>query len=59
MFDALKQMAKMSGDEEDKGQLNYHVIIIGLFAVYYIILTSTHTFTNQRTCTISLRRFRK
>ncbi|KAI0801061.1 exocyst complex component Sec3-domain-containing protein [Fomes fomentarius] len=28
MFDALKQMAKMSGDEEDKGQLNYHVIII-------------------------------
>ncbi len=29
MFDALKQMAKMSGDEEDKGQLNYHVILIG------------------------------
>ncbi|KAI1789802.1 exocyst complex component Sec3-domain-containing protein [Ganoderma leucocontextum] len=28
MFDALKQMAKMGGDEEDKGQLNYHVIII-------------------------------
>ncbi|KAI0715395.1 exocyst complex component Sec3-domain-containing protein [Earliella scabrosa] len=28
MFDALKQMAKMSGDEEDKGQLNYHVILI-------------------------------
>ncbi|KAH9944208.1 exocyst complex component Sec3-domain-containing protein [Epithele typhae] len=28
MFDALKQMAKMSGDEEDKGMLNYHVIII-------------------------------
>ncbi|TBU49952.1 exocyst complex component Sec3-domain-containing protein [Dichomitus squalens] len=28
MFDALKQMAKMGGDEEDKGQLNYHVILI-------------------------------
>ncbi|KAI0756800.1 exocyst complex component Sec3-domain-containing protein [Daedaleopsis nitida] len=28
MFEALKQMAKMSGDEEDKGQLNYHVILI-------------------------------
>jgi exocyst complex component 1 len=29
MFDSLKHMAKMSGDEEDKGQLNYHVIIVG------------------------------
>lgn len=29
MFDALKQMAKMDGEGEDKGQLNYHVIIIG------------------------------
>ncbi|KAI0375209.1 hypothetical protein BV20DRAFT_960301 [Pilatotrama ljubarskyi] len=28
MFDALKQMAKMDGEGEDKGQLNYHVIII-------------------------------
>ncbi|KAI9461020.1 exocyst complex component sec3 subunit [Lactarius psammicola] len=28
MFDSLKHMAKMSGEEEDKGQLNYHVILI-------------------------------
>jgi exocyst complex component 1 len=29
MFDALKQMAKMDGEGDDKGQLNYHVILIG------------------------------
>lgn len=29
MFENLKAIAKMDGDEEDKGQLNYHVIIIG------------------------------
>lgn len=34
MFDSLKQMAKMEGDEEDKGQLNYHVIIIGEFGCF-------------------------
>ena len=34
MFDALKQMAKMDGEGEDKGQLNYHVIIIGTYAEY-------------------------
>lgn len=28
MFDSLKQMAKMEGEGEDKGQLNYHVILI-------------------------------
>ncbi|EMD41929.1 hypothetical protein CERSUDRAFT_79548 [Gelatoporia subvermispora B] len=28
MFDALKQMAKLDGEGEDKGQLNYHVILI-------------------------------
>ncbi|KAI0688760.1 exocyst complex component Sec3-domain-containing protein [Cytidiella melzeri] len=28
MFSALKQMAKMDGEGEDKGQLNYHVILI-------------------------------
>ncbi|CCM03119.1 uncharacterized protein FIBRA_05240 [Fibroporia radiculosa] len=28
MFDALKHMAKMDGEGEDKGQLNYHVIVI-------------------------------
>lgn len=31
MFDCLKQMAKMDGEQgEDKGQLNYHVILIGV-----------------------------
>lgn len=29
MFDSLRQMAKMDGEGEDKGQLNYHVILIG------------------------------
>ncbi len=30
MFESLKQMAKLDGAEgEDKGQLNYHVILIG------------------------------
>ena len=29
ILDSLKDMAKMSGEGEDKGQLNYHVIIIG------------------------------
>ncbi|KAG6818073.1 hypothetical protein H0H87_009228 [Tephrocybe sp. NHM501043] len=31
IFDSLKQMAKMDGEGEDKGQLNYHVILIGMF----------------------------
>lgn len=34
MFETLKAMAKMDGDEEDKSQLNYHVVIIGGF--YFI-----------------------
>jgi hypothetical protein len=29
MFDSLKHMAKMNGEDEDKEQLNYHVILIG------------------------------
>ncbi|KAJ4485946.1 exocyst complex component Sec3-domain-containing protein [Lentinula aciculospora] len=28
MFESLKQMAKMEGEGEDKGQLNFHVILI-------------------------------
>jgi len=28
MFDSLKHMAKMNGEDEDKRQLNYHVILI-------------------------------
>ena len=31
MFDSLKQSAKLDGEGEDKGQLNYHVIMIGKF----------------------------
>ena len=55
MFDGLKQMAKMGGDEEDKGQLNYHVILIGPFASrlynpnYHVLILFW-----QRTCTTSL-----
>ena len=33
MFDSLKHMAKMNGEDEDKGQLNYHVILIGKFTL--------------------------
>jgi len=29
MFESLKQMAKMEGEGEDKGQLNYHVELVG------------------------------
>lgn len=29
MFDSLKQIAKLDGEGEDKGQLNYHVILLG------------------------------
>ena len=29
MFDSLKHMAKMNGEDEDKGQMNYHVILVG------------------------------
>ncbi|PPQ62995.1 hypothetical protein CVT24_006101 [Panaeolus cyanescens] len=28
MFDSLKQIAKLEGEGEDKGQLNYHIILI-------------------------------
>jgi hypothetical protein len=30
MFDSLKQMAKMNGEGDEKGQLNYHVILVGM-----------------------------
>ena len=36
MFSALKQMAKMDGEGEDKGQLNYHVILIGKFSLAFV-----------------------
>ena len=31
MFASLKHMAKMNGEDEDKGQMNYHVILTGKF----------------------------
>lgn len=36
MFEALKQMAKLDGEGEDKGQLNYHVILIGMMILHVI-----------------------
>jgi hypothetical protein len=38
IFDSLKHMAKMGGEDEDKGQLNYHVIIIGVRSPISLIL---------------------
>lgn len=46
MFEALKQMAKLEGvdggggggDAEDKGQLNYHVELVGTFAGFDSLL---------------------
>ncbi|KAJ2932691.1 hypothetical protein H1R20_g4427, partial [Candolleomyces eurysporus] len=35
MFEALRQMAKLEGEGEDKGQLNYHVIL--LENMYYFL----------------------
>jgi hypothetical protein len=34
MLECLKTMAKTEGDAEDKGQLNYHVILIGKYSDY-------------------------
>lgn len=31
MFESLQQMAKMDSENEEKGQLNYHVILIGKY----------------------------
>ena len=39
MFSGLKQMAKMDGEGEDKGQLNYHVILIGGKSIIWPDLT--------------------
>lgn len=35
MFESLKQMAKMQGEGEDKGQLNYHVELVGEASAIY------------------------
>ncbi|PPQ64521.1 hypothetical protein CVT26_002060 [Gymnopilus dilepis] len=39
MFDSLKQIAKLEGEGEDKGQLNYHVLLIENMA-YFVHETS-------------------
>ena len=41
MFDSLKQIAKLEGEGEDKGQLNYHVILIGICP---FLITKSHLF---------------
>ena len=34
MFESLKQMAKLDGEGEDKGQLNHHIILIGGYHLF-------------------------
>jgi len=59
MFDSLKQMAKLEGEGEDKGQLNYHVILIGgSNLISYLKLRHFHSVL-KKTCVTSLRRFPK
>jgi hypothetical protein len=45
MFESLKQMAKLDGEGEDKGQLNYHVILIG---VSFVLLRLIFCLPNGR-----------
>ncbi|KAJ6574943.1 exocyst complex component sec3 subunit [Mycena capillaripes] len=40
MFESLKQMAKMDGEGEDKGQLNFHVILIAENMHHFVAETS-------------------
>lgn len=53
MFETLQQMAKLEGEGEDKGQLNYHIILIGEFlsAVHVFLLIphaeNMHSFVND------------
>jgi hypothetical protein len=42
MFDSLKQIAKLEGEGEDKGQLNYHVILIGIFTLMFSLSHPTN-----------------
>jgi len=41
MFESLKRMAKMDGEGEDKGQLNYHVILIGTSTIFEFVVFLT------------------
>jgi hypothetical protein len=60
MFECLQQMAKMDGGEgqaaEDKGQLNYHVIMIGKFFSIWLRQTA-EVGVLQRICITLPRRF--
>ncbi|KAF8913023.1 exocyst complex component Sec3-domain-containing protein [Gymnopilus junonius] len=50
MFDSLKQIAKLEGEGEDKGQLNYHVLLIENMAFFVremSQLESMNTFTRR------------
>ena len=54
MFESLKRMAKMDGEGEDKGQLNYHVILIGASAIsQFRRFLRRLTLGVQRTCITS------
>jgi hypothetical protein len=45
MFDSLKHMAKMNGEDEDKGQMNYHVILIGkIFSLFCPCINETRCY---------------
>lgn len=49
MFESLKQMAKMEGEEEDKGQLNYHVILVGkCIRDFSLLVESQLKYTNRK-----------
>ena len=39
MFESLKRMAKLDGEGEDKGQLNYHVILIGASTTSVLVVS--------------------
>jgi Exocyst complex component Sec3 len=56
IFDSLKHMAKMNGEGEDKGQLNYHVILIGVCYLRGYILDLHHV---KKTCTTLLQKHLK
>lgn len=59
MFDSLKQMAKLEGEGEDKGQLNYHVILIGESNLISCLKIRHFHSALKKTCVTSLRRFPK
>jgi hypothetical protein len=53
MFESLKQMAKIEGEGEDKGQLNYHVELVGESFCLLARVFKRLTNDPQRTCNTS------